>query len=122
MSLLDLDDEDEDPVKIPDDYPVDSTGKAICENPFTDTMIHSKVILPWGENIQSAKVLGITKDDDGNIIGNFDSNPILNSIIYNVELTDSTVKQYSANVIAENMYIQVDYYGHSTIILDVIVD
>ena len=122
MSLSDIDDEDEYPVDIPYDDPVDATSKAIYDNPFTDIMVHAKVNSPQGESVQFDKVQGITKEDDGNIFGTFDSNPILNSIIYDVEFQDGVVKQYAVNVIDENMYIKVDSDDHSTGILDVIVD
>ena len=56
------------------------------------------------------------------MVGNFDSNSTLNSIIYDLELPDGAVKQYASNVIAENMYSQVDYNGHSAGTIDVIVD
>ena len=56
MSLSDIDDEDEHPVDIPDDNTLDTNGKAIYENPFTDMLIHAKVLLLQGENVQSAKV------------------------------------------------------------------
>ena len=120
--MSDLYDEDEDPIEIPDDDPVDSTGKAIYEKPFTAMLIHAKVIIPQGDNVQSSKVQGITKDDDGNTFGTFDSNPILNSIIYDVEVLYGAVKQYAVNFNDDNMYSQVGYGGHSVVILDVIVD
>ena len=37
---------------------------------------------------------------------------MLNSIIYDVEFPDGTVKEYSANVIAEIMLSQVDSNGY----------
>ena len=46
------------------------------------------------------------RDADGNIVGTYDDNPILNTIVYDVEFPDGAVKQYAANVIAENMYTQ----------------
>ena len=76
MSLSDHDYEDEDPVEISYDDPVNATCKAIYENPFNDIMIHSKFLDSQGRNVQSEKAQGRTKDDDGNIIGTFDSNPI----------------------------------------------
>ena len=79
-------------------------------------------ILPRGENVQYAKFQERTKDDDGNIVGTFKSKLILNTILYDVEFLDGTVKKYSANVISENMYSQVDYDGHTAGILDNIVD
>ena len=122
MSLSYLDDEDEDPVNMPDDNPLDANGKAIYENPFTDILIHSKFLLPQGDHVRSAKVQGRTKEDDGNIVGTFDSNPILNSILYYVEVLYGAVKQYAVNFNDDNMYSQVGYGGHSVVILDVIVD
>jgi hypothetical protein len=39
-----------------------------------------------------------------------------------VEFPDGVVRQYSANIIAENMYSQVDSEGHSTAAVDSIID
>ena len=39
-----------------------------------------------------------------------------------MEFPDVAMKQYAANVIAENMYSQVDYDGQSAVILDFIID
>ena len=41
---------------------------------------------------------------------------------YDVDFSDGEIKEYSANVIAENMYSQVDENGCNTQILDSIVD
>ena len=41
---------------------------------------------------------------------------------YDVEFPDGEIKEYRANAIAENMYAQVDTYGHSHTILDSILD
>ena len=120
--MSDLDEEDKYSVNIPYDDPADTTGKAIYEKTFTDMLIHAKVLLPQRENVKSTKVQGITKDDDGKMVGTFESNQIFNTIIYDVDFPDGAVKQYAANVIAENMYIQVDSYGNTSSILDVIVD
>ena len=115
-------DEEGEPIIIPEEDPVDATGKAVYEKPFTDMLIHAEVLLPQGENLQSAKVQGRSKDLDGNAIGSFDDNPLLNSIIYDVEFPDGAVKQYAANTIAENMYSQLDSDGYSQTILDGIID
>ena len=48
------------------------------------------------------------------MVGSYDEKPFLNSIIYDVEFNDGTVKEYSTNVIAENMLTQVEYDGFST--------
>ena len=46
----------------------------------------------------------------------------MNTILYDVEFPDGAVKQYDANGIADIMYNQVDYDGHTSGILDFIVD
>ena len=107
LTLIPWDFQYEDPVKIPYDDPVDANGKAIYEKTFIDMLIHAEFLLPQGYNVQSSRVQGGKKDNDGNIVGPFDSKPISNSIIYDVEFPYGAVKQYATNVSAENMYIQV---------------
>jgi len=72
--------------------------------------------------LKSAKVQGRLKDLQGNAIGTFSDNPLLNSIIYYVEFPDGAIKQYATNTIAKNMYSQVDLDGCSQTILDGIID
>ena len=117
-----LDDDEEEPILSLEEDPVDCTGKSVYEKPLTDMLIHAEVLLPQGEQVKSAKVKGRAKDGDGNIIGTFDDNPLLNSLLYDVEFPDGTVKQYAANTIAQNMYAQVDVNGHSHVLLDAILD
>ena len=70
-----------------------------------------------------AKVIGQSKDEDGNIVGTYDDNPYANTMVHDVEFPDGEVKEYAAsNVIAENMYAQVDANGYSHTMLDSIVD
>ena len=102
--------------------PVDAAGRAVLERPFTDNIIRAEVLLPQGENMKPAKVKGRAKDINGNVIGSYDDNPILNSLVYDVEFEDGVVKQYAANTIAENMYAQVDSEGFSQSLLDSIID
>ena len=46
----------------------------------------------------------------------------MNSTIYDAEFPDGTVKEYSANVIAENMLSQVDEDSFSTTMVEGIID
>ena len=102
--------------------PVDSNGMAIFEKPVIDHLIHAEVSLPKGENIQLAKVLRRSTDNNGQQIGICDENPMLNTMLYDVEFPDGTVREYAANVIAENIYSQVDTDGRSYVMLDTIID
>ena len=101
---------------------MDSSGALIDKQPSYDQLINVEVLLAKGKHVISAKVLGRAKDQDGNFIGTYDDNPMLNSMICNVEFLDGMVKEYSANVIAENMYAQVDSKGFQYNLLESIIN
>ena len=69
-----------------------------------------------------AKVVRQAIDPDGRLVGTFDENPVLNSMLYNVEFPDGVTKQYVANIIAENVLYQVDSTGRHSHVLEAIVD
>ena len=48
------------------------------------------------------------RNHDGKLIGRTDPNPILNTAVYNIESPDGIIQEYSANVIAENLWNQGD--------------
>ena len=110
------------PIHDLDEDPVEKDGTAVFEKPITDHLIHAELCLPQGEDMRLAKVKGRSKDGDGETIGIYDNNPILNTMVYDVEFPDGEAREYSANTIAENIYAQVDTEGHSYNILDGIVD
>mgnify|MGYP007008190322 CR=1 FL=1 len=68
-----------------------------------DKLINTEVQLHLGENMTNAKVRKRTLGPNGKATGTYDDNPMLNSIVYDVEFPDGQVKEYSANTIAENM-------------------
>ena len=59
-----------------------------------------------------AKVVRRAIGEDGKVIGSPNDNPILNTLIYDVEFTDGVTKQYAANFIAENILSGVDKEGY----------
>ena len=77
---------------------------------------------PQGEAIQNAKVIGHATDQDGNFIGTYDYNPYYYTMLYDLKLPDGEMKEYIANLIAENMYAQVYSEGFSHSLLDSILD
>merc|ERR1712110_155262 len=91
---------------------VDASGKPICQQSLTDTLINAEIMLPQGEEQVLAKVLRRSVDENGRVIGQFNENPILNTLVYECELPDGTIKEYAANVIAEQILDQVDDEGH----------
>ena len=119
----DYKDEYEEPRIIPDiEEPVDSTGKPINQQPFYDKLINAEVQLQMGDSLVKGKVIGRSVEPDGTIIGSYDDNPMLNSFLYDVEFPDGQVKEYLANVLAENMLTRVDRDGFSVTLLEAIID
>ena len=57
-------------------------GTAAFEKPITDQWIHAELNLPQGELLRKAKVIGRTKDGNGDVIGSYDPNPFLNALTY----------------------------------------
>ena len=112
---------EDDIVNLPED-PVDHTGRAVCEKPITDLLFNSEVVLPQGDILRSAKVKGRHRNKDCDLTGTYHDNPILNSILHDVEFPDGSVKQHAANVTAENMHAQCDQEGHAVVAFDSILD
>ena len=104
------------------DDPIDSAGRAINQQPAYDKLIQAELILPQGDKLKMARVVGRAVGPDGLTTGTFSDIPILNSIVYDVEFPDGEFKEYSANVIAENMLSQVDDEGFTLTMLDSILD
>ena len=116
-------DNDESPWQIPEiEDTVDATGRIICKQPEYDKIINSEILLQHGDKVKAAKVIHRSLGLEVTVVGSYDENPFLNSIIYDVECNDGTVKEYSANVIAENMLTQVDYDGFSMTMMNGIID
>jgi hypothetical protein len=79
-------------------------------------------MLPRGNKMKGGKVTSRKKDHNGNPIGKSNTNPILDTRIYDVLFGDGSTGQYAENVIAKQMYSQVDSEGHSFAIMDDIID
>ena len=95
----------------------------IDDIPDLDLYLNAEVLLPKdGKHMQSAQVVGRTTDSNGNPVGEYNANPILNTRVYDVMFPDGSIQQYAANIIAENLYSQVDDDGRRYVILDAIVD
>ena len=59
---------------------------------------------------------------DGKLSGKYDDNPMLNSLVYEVEFPDGTMREYAANSIAENIVSQVYHDGFSSPLMEGIID
>ena len=87
-----------------------------------DKYLSAEVMLPRGDTFVRGKVTGRKHNRDGRPIGKQSSNPILDTREYTVEFPDGTSDAYAANVIAENIYSQIDDDGHHHVLLQSIVD
>jgi hypothetical protein len=92
-------------------YIISDTGRIADMNLFTldyDKILHSEVSLQLGENMTVGKVTKCALGPNSNVAGTYDENPCLNLMTYEVEFPDGQLKEYAANVSAENMLTQVD--------------
>jgi hypothetical protein len=116
-------DNDEKPRKVPDiEDTTDNKGRLLNQQPAYDRLLHSEVLLQHDNKMLTAKVKQRSIGPDGVIAGEYNDNPILNTIVYDVEFPDGTIKEYAANLIAENMLTQVDADRYSATMLDGIID
>jgi hypothetical protein len=122
---LRLHDEDED-ASTPQFDPIEPEAAMPEADEFDveayDEYLAAEVILPKGENMVLGKVVGCKRDLDGNPIGKGHSNPIFDTRLYQVQFPNGHIEEYSANVIAQNIYSELDTEGHRYILLDSIID
>jgi hypothetical protein len=91
------DDEEEPQVTHKIDEPVDAHGKAIYLNPPHDTLINAEIQLQIDGKMDIGKVTRRAIGPDGTTAGTYDSNPMLNSMIHEVEFPDEQkMKEYAA--------------------------
>jgi hypothetical protein len=86
-----------------------------------DQYVGASVQLSIGDKVQTGKVTGRKRGLDGVARGKASANPILDTRTYNVEFPDGRSEEYTANVIAENMYAQCDEEGNQFLMLQDIV-
>ena len=103
---------------IPEAEIVDDKGKPLHPISATDILMNAEVLLPQGEELRLAKVIRRSVDYDGNVGGNYNDIPILNTVLYDVQFPDAEIKPYLVNLIAENILMQVDADGYHCQLLD----
>ena len=116
-------DDDEQERAMPDiEDVVDANGHLLDQQPAYDAIINAEVRMQLGEEYVTGKVKQRALGPDGRVAGTYDENPILNSIVYEVEFPDGQVREYAANVIADNILSQVDDDGFSHTLMEGIID
>ena len=75
-----------------------------------------------GEVVQGTVKRRKRDGDTGLLLGRVNSNPLLDTRVYEVEMPDGTYADYHANNLIENIYNSVDDHGHAELFLDDIID
>ena len=99
------------PWLIPEAEAVDYTVLPVFQQPVIDRLLNNQVYLPQGESMQVAKVARRILDKYGNLVGNYSGNPMINTLMYDVEFPDGATNPYAANIIAEKIHNSVDSDG-----------
>ena len=68
--------------------------------------------MPRGQGLAQGRVLKRERDNDDNIIGRANDNPILDTIGYVVEFEDGEKAEHASNTIAQSIYSQCDTDGN----------
>jgi len=108
----------------------DETKKAMPELEEADEIQHeaydrcitARVCVPKGGELSYGTVMNRKRRIDGELQGRANVNPILDTSICEFEFDDGSTEAYSANIIAEHIYSQVDGEGYTQYILNEIVD
>ena len=87
-----------------------------------DRYIATEVWLPKDGQEVIAKFIARKHDHDGNPIGKSNSNPISDTRLYQVIFPDGETAEYSTNVIAKCLYLQVVDEGNQFLLMDEIID
>jgi hypothetical protein len=87
-----------------------------------DQYVGAEVTLPRGDSMLNARVIGRKRERDGSLRGKANANPIIDSRTYNVMFPDGSEAEYTANIIAENMWAQADLDGNQYLLLDSVID
>jgi hypothetical protein len=108
--------------QIPNADLKDAAGKPIDNKLLADTLINAEVLLPNEDSQAIAWVVQQATNENGHLIGTFHKNPLLNTLLYECEFNDGTTREYAANTIASNIFLDLDADGFSGSLLYHIVD
>jgi hypothetical protein len=86
-----------------------------------DELLLSKPIVERDGEIIRAQIIGRKRDVNGNLIGNYNPNPLLNTRIYLASFPDGHITEYRANKIIEAIYEHANNDGTDTLLFDSII-
>ena len=105
-----------------DDAPIPPADELEPTPEAGDNYVNTEVMLPRGDGMARGRVVRRKRDADGNLVWRANTNPILDSRVYEVEFPDGEVTALTANVIADAMFSQCDEDGNEYILLEELVD
>ena len=71
---------------------VDATGKLINQQPAYDKLLNAEVSLPLDDTVKTGVVRCRATDINGHVVGTYDDNPFLNTMLYEVEFPDGQIR------------------------------
>jgi hypothetical protein len=115
-----IDDEDFDEVE-PEEPTEIEEAKSFTPEAY-DEYIGAQVMLPYQDGRIQGTITKCAKGNNGNPMGRINDNIYLDTRRYEIELSNGTTEEYNANVIAENLFSQVDSEGHQYVLMREISD
>ena len=97
-------------------------GELIDQKPAYNKIINFKVPLQLDQKVVAYRLKQIQLRPEGDISGRYNVNPMLQSMIYEVNFPDSQVNYYAENIIANNVLSHIDDKGYSFTFVNIIVD
>jgi hypothetical protein len=110
---------EEDELKEPDHQAIELSE--VEHDTFDELLLTEPMLMREGIK-ERAKIIGRKRDNEGNLIGQFNNNPLLNTRIYLAEFPDGHIAEYSTNMIAEAVYDSVNDDGYEEQLFHLIVD
>jgi hypothetical protein len=88
-----------------------------------DKYLNVEIIMNMGTNDERrGRVIKRTRGLDGDPISRAHASPLFDTREYEIEFTDGTNEKYQVNIIAENMFAQLDSKGNQNLLLQEIMD
>ncbi len=80
-----------------------------------DELLLAEPVLQHDGVYARAKIIGRKRDPNGNLIGSYNPNPLLNTRVYLASFPNGHIAEFSANLISESIYNNVSEDGSSLV-------
>ena len=87
----------------------------------SDEHIGMELTLPYQGESRRGKIVKRKRNENGELVDTVHENPMLDTRVYEVDFGNGGYKEYSTNLIMENLYAQIDEEGNQYSILKGIV-